>query len=261
MDYQDNIIKIVLIQYDIKWESTKENLNKLSELIGCKNYPTDLILLPEMFNSGFSMKPQEISTTMHGEVVEWMKKTASMYNSVIAGSSIIFENGNYYNRFLVVYPSGEVQWYDKRHLFRMSGEEKVYSSGNRQVVVNINEWRCALFVCYDIRFPVWTRNTGNYDIALFVANWPVNRIDVWKTLLKARALENQCYIAGVNRIGEAPSATYNGNSLIFDYKGEEIALLPESTEGLLFAELSLKKLNDFRNSFPVWMDADNFTVL
>ena len=256
----DNIIKIALIQYDIKWESSQENLNKLSSMIAAKNSHSDLIILPEMFNTGFSMKPQRISTTMNGEVVEWLKQTAARTNSVIAGSCAIVENENYYNRFLVAYPSGEVKWYDKRHLFRMSGEEKVYSSGNKQVVVDIKGWRCALFVCYDIRFPVWARNTGNYDLALYVANFPASRIDAWKTLLKARALENQCYIAGVNRIGEAPGVQYNGNSIIYDFKGNIAASLPESEEGIIEAELSLNKLNDFRKSFPVWLDADSFSI-
>ena len=260
MGKQDNIIKITLIQYDIKWESTKENLDKLSLMIADSNYSSDLILLPEMFNTGFSMNPQKISTTMKGEVVGWMKETASAYKSVIAGSSVICENEKYYNRFLVAYPSGDVQWCDKRHLFRMSDEDKVYTSGNRRIVVNVKGWRCVLFICYDIRFPVWTRNTGNYDLALYVANWPVNRIDVWKTLLKARALENQCYVAGVNRTGDAQDISYNGNSLVFDYKGSIAASLPESTEGVMNAELSLNKLNDFRESFPVWMDADSFTI-
>ena len=256
----DNIIKIALIQYDIKWESSQENLDKLSLMIGGLNSKPDLILLPEMFNTGFSMKPQRILTTMTGEVIEWMKKTAIRSNSVIAGSCAIVEDENYYNRFLVVYPSGDVQWYDKRHLFRMSGEEKVYSAGNKQVVVNINGWRCSLFVCYDVRFPVWMRNTGDYDMALCVANFPASRIDAWKTLLKARAMENQCYVAGVNRIGEAPSASYNGNSIIYDFKGDVAASLPESTEGIIEAELSLNKLDDFKKNFPAWMDADSFLI-
>ena len=256
----NNILKIALIQYDIEWESTKNNLKKIEKMIDNAALNSYLIILPEMFNTGFSMKPSKIAETMHGETLRWMIETASKYQSIIAGSVAIEDNGQYFNRLLTVYPNGNIEQYDKRHLFRMSGEEKVYFAGNKQVIVNINGWQCALFVCYDIRFPVWTLNQNNYDLALYVANWPVSRIDVWQTLLKARALENQCYVAGINRIGKSEEAEYNGHSLIFDFKGAIIASLPENEEGIIKTELSINKLNDFRKKFPVWKDADKLTI-
>jgi predicted amidohydrolase len=261
MNTQDNILKIALIQYDIEWEATKKNINKIESILN--NEPVDfhLIVLPEMFNSGFSMKPSHIAETMQDETVTWMREAASKYQTTIAGSVAIKENGQYFNRFLVVYPNGNIEQYDKRHLFRMSGEEKVYSEGQKQVIVNINGWQCALFVCYDLRFPVWTRNRKNYDLALYVANWPQSRIDVWKTLLKARALENQCYVTGVNRVGKSEEAEYNGQSLVYDYKGAIIGSLQEHKEGVIKVELSLNSLKKIRKKFPAWMDADNFSIM
>ena len=256
----NNILKIALIQYDIEWESTKNNLKKIEKILNNEVFNSHLIVLPEMFNTGFSMNPSKIAETMHGETVTWMIETASKYQSIIAGSVAIKEDREYFNRFLTVYPNGNIEQYDKRHLFRMSGEENVYSAGNKQVIVNINGCRCALFVCYDIRFPVWTRNQNNYDLALYVANWPVSRIDVWQTLLKARALENQCYVAGINRIGKSEEAEYNGHSLIFDFKGAIIGSLPENEEGIIKTELSMNKLNDFKEKFPAWRDADKIII-
>ena len=261
MNNQDNILKVALIQYDVEWESTKSNINTIEKMFDNEVVDFHLILLPEMFNSGFSMNPSKIAETMQGETVSWMIETSAKYQSTIAGSVAIKENGQYFNRFLAVYPDGKIEKYDKRHLFRMSGEEKVYSEGKKQVTANINGWQCALFVCYDIRFPVWTRNQNNYDLALYVANWPQSRIDVWKTLLKARALENQCYVAGINRVGKSEEAEYNGQSLIFDYKGAIIGSLQDNKEGIIKIELSLNNLNDFRKKFPAWMDADNFSIL
>ena len=253
-------LKIVLAQYDIVWESPKENLKKIENLFQNEDKNFDLILLPEMFNTGFSMNPARIAETMNGEAVNWMKIFASKKNCVVAGSVSIRENGQFYNRFLAVYPDGNIKKYDKKHLFRMSGEEKVYSPGNEQTIIDIKGWRCALFICYDLRFPVWCRNRNNYDLALFIANWPAPRFDVWKTLLKARSLENQCYTAGVNRIGTGNGTEYNGHSLIYDYLGNIIGSLQEHEEGLIKAELSLDKLNQFKEKFPAWMDADEFNI-
>ena len=260
MNTKDNILNVVLIQYDIEWESTSVNLIKIENMLENEAYNSDLIILPEMFNSGFSMYPSKIAETMQGETVKWMKNIALKYNSVIAGSVAIKENENYFNRFLAAFPNGKIEKYNKRHLFRMSGEEKVYTAGNQQLVIDINGWRCALFVCYDLRFPVWARNRNNYDLALFIANWPAVRCDVWKTLLKARSLENQCYVAGVNRVGKGNDIDYNGHSLVYDFKGDIIGSLQENNEGLIFAELSMDALVKFRKTFPAWMDADEFIL-
>ncbi|MCL2072288.1 MAG: amidohydrolase [Marinilabiliaceae bacterium] len=254
-------MKIVLVQYDIAWESPSFNLIKIENMFLNETEHFDLILLPEMFNTGFSMNPHKIAETMEGDTINWMKNFALQKDAVIAGSVSIKENGLYYNRFLAVYPNGKIEKYDKKHLFRMSDEDLVYTPGNKNSIIDLKGWRCALFVCYDIRFPVWCRNRNNYDLALFNANWPKPRIDVWKTLLKARAIENQCYTAGVNRIGNSNEISYNGHSYIYDYLGNIIGSLKEDEEGLIKAELSLNKLNQFKEKFPAWMDADDFTVV
>ncbi|MDR2926800.1 MAG: amidohydrolase [Cytophagaceae bacterium] len=262
MKEANDILSITMVQYDIQWEASSENMTRIEVLLKKQTHQPDLIVLPEMFNTGFSMESRKVAVNMNSDVVHWMQKTAETYQSVIAGSVAIVDDGRFYNRFLAVYPSGEIVWYDKRHLFRMSGEEKSYSAGNNQRVINIKGWRCALFVCYDLRFPVWLRNCNSYDLLLFAANWPVSRIEAWKTLLKARALENQCYVAGVNRVGQSgDGAVYNGCSVLHDYKGNTVGSLSEYEEGLIEVQLSMSKLNDFREKFPVWMDADEWKIM
>lgn len=252
--------KLALIQFDISWESSETNLSTIERVLTNSSDDVDLILLPEMFNTGFTMNPQTVATSMNGEVVQWMQYLAKTKKTVVAGSLVIAENSSFWNRFIAVYPSGELRWYDKRHLFRMGRENKTYSAGNKQIIININGWRCALFICYDLRFPVWSRSINDYDLALYVANWPVTRNNVWETLLKARAIENQCYVAGVNRVGKDGLGDYSGNSMIVDFKGEVLQSLNTGKEGSVEAEISLDLLNEFKKTFPVWMDTDSFTI-
>lgn len=253
-------LNISLVQFDINWESTTSNILKVEQLLNELIDP-DVVVLPEMFATGFSMKPESIAVSMQHEVVGWMKRMADKMNCLMVGSLAVKENGLFYNRMLAVYPGGEIKHYNKRHLFRMAGEQKVYSQGDKRVVIEFKGWRMALFICYDLRFPVWSRNRNDYNLALYVANWPAARTDVWTTLLKARAIENQCYVAGVNRVGLDNLGNYSGDSMIFDFKGRLINTLGDGDEGVITAQLEKSQLNAFRNDFPAWMDADSFEIV
>jgi predicted amidohydrolase len=198
---------------------------------------------------------------MNGTTVAWMKKQALKYNIAICGSTIISEKEEIYNRFLFVTPDATA-YYDKRHLFAMGGEQACYNSGNSQVVVNFRGWRIMLLICYDLRFPVWSRNKNNYDLVIYVANWPASRRKVWDTLLKARAIENQCYVAGCNRVGtDDRNIVYNGGSKIVDERGELINEDADNAQGIIHSKISLDRLHKFRDDFPVWKDADNFKIV
>ncbi|NEW80406.1 MAG: amidohydrolase, partial [Gelidibacter sp.] len=206
-------LKIAMLQAELVWHNVELNRKNFLEKINQIKEQVDLIILPEMFTTGFSMHPQKIGDTMNGETVNWMRKIASEKDTAIAGSVIIFENNNFYNRFLFVHPSGEINFYDKRHLFTLAGEDKVYESGKEKLIVNYKGWKICPLVCYDLRFPVWARNVEDYDLLIYVANWPKIRIAAWDTLLKARAIENMCYTVGVNRVGvDANNYEYNGHS-------------------------------------------------
>jgi predicted amidohydrolase len=255
-----NELHITLVQFNIAWESSKANLQRIEELLSQSEGNPDLILLPEMFNSGFSLKPKNVATTMDGEIIQWMLDLAQRKNAAVAGSLVIEEQSNYYNRFMIVYPNGKMQWYDKHHLFRMVGENKAYSAGNKKVIVKLHGWKLALFVCYDLRFPVWSRSLNDCDLALYVASWPAARNNVWEILLKARAIENQCYVAGVNRVGKDGLGDYLGNSMVVDFKGNPIGDVLTEEEGLVETTIAMQSLNQFRNSFPVWKDADKFSI-
>ncbi|WP_026475683.1 amidohydrolase [Alkaliflexus imshenetskii] len=253
-------LNISLVQFDINWEGTTSNIRKVEQMLDGLVDP-DVVVLPEMFATGFSMKPESISVSMQHEVVGWMKRMADKMNCLMVGSLAVKENGLFYNRMLAIYPDGEIKHYNKRHLFRMAGEQKVYSQGDKRVVIEFKGWRMALFICYDLRFPVWSRNRNDYDLALYVANWPAARTDVWTTLLKARAIENQCYVAGVNRVGLDNLGNYSGDSMIIDFKGRLINTLGDGDEGVITAQLEKTQLNAFHNDFPAWMDADSFEIV
>ena len=256
-----DVLNVSLVQFDISWESSEINLQKIEELITSSGNQSDVIILPEMFNSGFSMKPARIAVDMNHAVIHWMKRISAEFNVLLIGSLAIQENEGYFNRLLAVQPSGEIEYYNKRHLFRMAGENKVYNPGNHRVVIEYKSWRIALFICYDLRFPVWSRNRNEYDLAIYVANWPSARADIWNTLLKARAIENQCYVAAVNRVGKDNMEAYSGDSIIFDYKGGALTTLGNGVEGVITARLDKALLNAFRADFPAWLDADNFEII
>jgi len=256
----ENNLNIAFLQQDIIWEDTAANLAKLDVLLNNLKQGTDLVILPEMFHAGFTMEPEKIAESENGRVVKWMKEKASLMGAPVMGSVIIGENGSFYNRLFVVYHDGNYVTYDKRHLFSIGGENDNYRPGNKRVVVELKGWRILPLICYDLRFPVWSRNRNDYDLLVYVANWPASRRYVWKTLLKARALENQCYVIGVNRVGSDKETEYTGDSMVIDFKGKVMAEAAENEEQLLYAGLSLDKLNAFREKFPAWKDADDFEI-
>jgi predicted amidohydrolase len=254
-------LKIAILQADLVWENSAENLKNFSEKIHQINEQVDLIVLPEMFTTGFSMHPQKIGDTMHGETVAWMRKTASEKNAAIAGSVIIFENNSFYNRFLFVHPSGEINFYNKRHLFTLAGEDKVYESGKEKIVVDYKGWKICPLVCYDLRFPVWARNVEDYDLLMYVANWPKIRIAAWDTLLKARAIENMCYTIGVNRVGvDANNYEYSGHSAAFNCLGEQVAETKENKEETVVFTLDKNHITEIRNKLGFLNDRDTFEI-
>uniref|UniRef100_A0A4W5LTR6 CN hydrolase domain-containing protein n=1 Tax=Hucho hucho TaxID=62062 RepID=A0A4W5LTR6_9TELE len=216
-------MKIALIQSSLAWENPEKNRNTFEKKINAIEDKVDLIILPEMFTTGFTMEPNAVAETMHGETLTWLKHLAKAKNSAITGSLVITENGNFYNRMVFVFPSGEVCSYDKKHLFTLAGEDKVYTGGNKKIIVEYLGWKICPLVCYDLRFPVFARNTEDYDLLIYVANWPKTRINAWDALLKARAIENMSYTVGVNRIGEDNNGhQYNGHTQVVNFLGEYI---------------------------------------
>ncbi len=256
----DNLT-ISFIQADLAWENRDINLKKF-EYFFEKNSNTDIMILPEMFNTGFSMNVEKTAEPFDGYTVEWMKKQATKYNFVLTGSITVVENSKYYNRFIVAYPDGKTVYYDKRHLFRMGQENNKFSAGSKNILFEIKGWKIRPLVCYDLRFPVWSRNYDNYDMLIYVANWPKPRRKVWETLLKARAIENQCYVVGVNRTGiDGNDLQYSGDSVIVDFKGNIITSLHENLENIVTFSVSLNELKQFKEKFPVHLDADDFTIM
>jgi predicted amidohydrolase len=254
-------IKIALIQTELIWENAQKNRGNFSEKINQIKEQVNLILLPEMFSTGFTMHPQEVAETMQGETVKWMQKTAAEKKSAIAGSIVISEGEKYYNRFLFVHPSGEINFYDKRHLFTLAGEEKVYESGKEKLIVNYMGWKICPLVCYDLRFPVWARNAEAYDLLIYVANWPKIRIAAWDTLLKARAIENMCYTIGVNRVGlDANNYEYNGHSAVFNGLGEQFVETQPNQEETAVFTLDKNHISKIRNKLGFLNDRDTFEI-
>jgi len=256
-----NLLTVTYIQSDLIWENAiKNRINFEGEIARLKE-DTDLIVLPEMFTTGFAMQPKHLAEGMNGPTVKWMLRLAKAKESAICGSIIIKENNQYYNRFLFITPAGEIHQYNKRHLFSLAGEHERYQNDNKQVIIDYKGWKICPLVCYDLRFPVWSRNTSNYDVLLYVANWPKPRITAWNTLLKARAIENMSYVVGVNRVGtDANGHKYTGNSIILDELGEEITPLTENIEAVITTTLSKEKLLVSRNKFNFLGDQDEFEM-
>ena len=254
-------LKIALIQANLVWHNVKENRNQFSKKINAIKESVDVIVLPEMFTTGFSMQPKEVAESMQGETVKWMQKLASERNTAIAGSIIILENNNYFNRFLFVHPSGKIDSYDKRHLFTLAGEHEVYKQGDKKSIIHYKGWKICPLICYDLRFPVWARNIENYDVLLYVANWPKPRINAWDILLKARAIENMCYTIGVNRVGaDANNLEYSGHSVAFDFLGNEIAQILPSKEEVITFTINKETLLETRRKLNFLADKDNFKL-
>ncbi len=258
-------LSIALIQTDLYWKNKVANLAMLEEKIWGINQKTDLIILPEMFPTGFSMDAFELAEPMNLGVTKWMKQMAAQTGSVITGSVIIQAGGQYFNRLLWVSPDGFIQHYDKRHLFRMADEDKAFSPGEKLQIFSIKGWKICPQVCYDLRFPVWSRNhqkngENAYDLIFYVASWPAVRISAWDSLLPARAIENLSYSLGVNRVGDDGNGiSYNGHSAAYDFKGAQIAYLGELDQYQIVT-LEAEKLEEYRKKFPAWMDADDFLI-
>lgn len=253
-------MKIALIQASLFWENPITNRNCFEEKIASISENVDLIVLPEMFTTGFSMNPAALAETMEGDTILWMKRIAKTKNLTITGSLIIQENNCFFNRLVFVFPDGKTQFYNKRHLFSLAGEDKIYTSGNEKLIVDYLGWKICLLICYDLRFPVFSRNCENYDALIYVANWPKSRINAWNILLKARAVENVSYAIGVNRIGtDANQIEYNGHSQVVDFFGN-YSLEPQENEGIFVVELNKEKLIDTRKKFNFLADRDDFQL-
>ena len=263
---QNPDLRVALVQTDLHWQDKTANLAMLEEKIWSLKDSCDLIVLPEMFPTGFSMDSATLAEPMNLQVHKWMKQLAAQTGSVITGTVIISEGGNYYNRLLWVEPDGNTQSYDKRHLFRMANEDASFAPGEQLPIFSLKGWKICPQICYDLRFPVWARNhwnSGNaaYDLLFYVASWPTARISAWDTLLPARAIENLSYCLGVNRVGiDGNQIAYTGHSAAYDFKGERLVDLGEKDQ-IQVVSLSRSSLEEYRSKFPAWKDADNFTLL
>lgn len=254
-------LSISLIQFSPVWEDVAANITKIEGIL--KEIPphVDLVILPEMFSTGFSMSVEKFAEPMHGKTVTWMREMAIKGKKAITGSLIIEEEGLYYNRLLFVYPDGTYQSYDKRHLFRFGGEDKGYTGGRQRLIVNYLGWRICPLICYDLRFPVWSANRNDYDLLLYVANWPERRQLAWDILPLARAVENQSFVAALNRIGTDDNSTfYKGASKIISFKGEIIAASEQVQEEIITATLDFDHLHKFRLKYDFVRDADKFGI-
>ncbi len=260
-------LKITLIQSDLHWEEVDANLSMFEEKIWQINRSTDVIILPEMFTTGFTMAASKLAEHMNMKTFKWMKQMADQTGALILGSYIVKVHDMYFNRLLWMEPGGSYRTYDKRHLFRMANEHKTFSPGESLLIATWKGWRICPLVCYDLRFPVWSRNrwdkesdTLAYDVSIYVANWPTARIDAWDTLLRARAIENVSYVVGVNRIGiDGTGVEHNGRSAIISPKGEAI-FTNEGAEIIHTVELNANSLHAFRHRFPAYQDADDFSI-
>lgn len=255
-------LKITLIQTELSWEDISANLEMFDKKIDMIEGKTDLIILPEMFTTGFSMNASDHAQNMSGSSVRWIQDKSRETDADLIGSVIIRENENFFNRLFWAKPTGELFTYDKRHLYRMLGEDKVFSPGNTLITVKLHDWKIRPFICYDLRFPAWTRNINNkYDLAIFIANWPHPRAEHWKTLLLARAIENLCYVVGVNRVGmDGNGNNHTGDSSVIDPQGK-ILFHKSHEECIHTMTLSYDALQEYRRNFPAWMDADDVSLM
>ena len=254
-------LNIAFIQADLNWENAEANRKLFSERIKNISDEVDLIILPEMFTTGFSMNAEELAEETEAETLSWMRSHAKAKSSAITGSVIITENGNYYNRLFFVFPDGSYKLYDKRHTFTLANEDKTYTAGKDRLIVEYKGWKICPLVCYDLRFPVWARNTEDYDLLIYVANWPEKRVTAWDALLKARAIENMSYCIGLNRTGkDGDGYVYNGHSVAYDMLGKELTPLNRSEEFIAEISIAKKELKEVRNNLKFLQDRDNFSL-
>ena len=249
------------MQSNLFWEDVDANLSNFKELISDIK-ETDIILLPEMFNTSFCPKSNHLSEKMNGKTIRWMKEISKEKNCIISGSLMVKEDGKVYNRLVWINKNGSIQTYDKHHLFSLIKEEGYISKGEGRLIVEIVGWKICPLICYDLRFPVFSRNDVDYDVLIYLANWPIKRIDAWNTLLKARSIENQCYTIGVNRVGEDGNGVpFNGHSKVFDAFGKELDSATENKEEVLQIEIGLEDLKLKRRQMNFLQDRDDFTLL
>lgn len=259
-------LTISTIQTSLLWEEKSANMHMLEQKVSAIDEKTEIVVLPEMFSTGFSMNPGMLAEPMDGETIQWMKRVSHENSIILTGSVIIEEEGKFYNRLIWMLPNGQYGYYDKRHLFAYAGEDEKYSPGNKRLIASVKGWKINLQVCYDLRFPVWARqqikeNRPEYDVSIYVANWPERRSHAWKTLLCARAIENQCYVIGVNRVGTDGNNIYHsGNSLVIDPLGQVLYHMADE-EDVFTITLQKEKLEEVRKKFPFWKDADPFNLL
>lgn len=260
-------LTITIIQADLVWENVDANLKRFTQKINSITTKTEVIVLPEMFSTGFSMQPEKLAETMDGKAVRWMLKTAIEKRVIITGSLMIAESGRYYNRLIWVLPNGQMGYYNKRHLFGYANEDKHYTAGNKRLIAQVKGFKINLQICYDLRFPVWARQQANkdeaaeYDVLLYVANWPEKRSHAWKTLLTARAIENQCYVVGVNRVGKDGNGIYHsGDSMVVNALGETLYHKADD-EDIFTITLKKEPLEKIRTSIPFLKDADAFKII
>ena len=256
-----NELYIALIQSDLVWENPVQNRLNFSKKINSISESVDVILLPEMFTTGFTMNASAVAETMHDDTVKWMLFTAKECNAALVGSVVILEDNKYYNRLLFVQPDGQIDTYDKRHTFTLAGEDKVYKAGHKRLVLDYKGWKICPLICYDLRFPVWSRNIENYDVLFYVANWPKLRITAWDDLLKARAIENMSYCIGVNRVGlDASNYEYSGSSAAYNVLGEKITNIALGTEQINIVKLDKAHIKTYREKLQFLNDKDDFNL-
>jgi omega-amidase len=256
-----NELKIIGIQAALIWENPKQNIAFFEKKIAPLENDIDLIVLPEMFTTGFTMNPEKVAEKMNGFSVSWMQKIAKEKQTAICGSLVISDFNKFYNRFVFVHPSGEIESYNKKHSFTLAGEDKVYTSGTKKIIIEYKGWKICPLICYDLRFPVWARNTENYDLLIYVANWPVARVSAWDTLLKARAIENMSYVVGVNRTGkDANNYEYTGNSVLIDYLGNALSSLEKNELGNVTATFVKSNQDNIRKKLGFLTDKDSFKI-
>ncbi len=255
-----NSLTVALIQTSLVWENPEANRINLEKKVNTIE-SADLIILPEMFTSGFTMNASSVAEIMDGNTINWLKQLADKKQIAIVGSLVITENNNYYNRLIFVEPSGTITHYDKKHTFTLAGEHKVYTAGTEKLTMNYKGWKICPMVCYDLRFPVWARNTEDYDLLLYVANWPKIRTDAWDALLKARAIENMAYCIGVNRVGlDGNNYEYSGHSAAYDVLGHRMDSIPESKEAIEIVTLEKEHITKYREKLGFLKDRDAFNL-
>ena len=253
-------LSLTLVQTPLHWQKKEDNFKLFENLLSEVEH-TDLILLPEMFSTGFSMNPEDLWDEPKGKSLEWLRALAGRKSAAISGSVIVKDKGKYYNRLYFVEPNGDYRCYDKKHLFTLAGEEKVYSAGSEQLILEYQGWKLMPLICYDLRFPVWCRNTANVDLQYFVANWPERRSEAWKSLLKSRAIENMCFVAGVNRVGEDGNGVdHSGDSGVYDELGNLILELTPYRQRVESVTISRKRMLESRQRFRFLDDRDEFRL-